>query len=147
MVAVRFKEPPMNLFPKPGKRPVNWLLFGIQPEDAIRLEISAKVPGLDIKTRQIVMDASVAKPQERKVDAYEELLLDVIQGDRSLFLRYDEVKEAWNVVDPILQHWQHNASSPQPYVAGSWGPKAVDLLFAGEEPVWRYDMNLQGDKI
>lgn len=147
MVAVRFKEPPMQLFRKAGKgkRPPNWLLLGIQPEDTVRLEISAKVPGLEMNTRQIVMDASVAHPEERKADAYEELLLDVIEGDRSLFLRYDEVKAAWSVVDPILAHWQQDEQLPLQYPAGSWGPKFVDkTLFKDTDHTWRYNLASNG---
>ncbi|MEN9500848.1 MAG: hypothetical protein RI964_133 [Pseudomonadota bacterium] len=142
MVAVRFKEPPMQLFKKAGmtnpKR--NWLLLGIQPEDAVRMEISAKVPGLEMDTRQIAMDASIAMPEERKADAYEELLLDVIQGDRSLFLRYDEVEAAWQVVDPIMQKWAQDEQLPLQYPAGGWGPKVAAQMFDEEGGEWRHDL-------
>ena len=142
MVAVRFKEPPIQLFKKAGitdtKR--NWLLLGIQPEDAVRMEISAKLPGLDMDTRQITMDASIAMPEERKVDAYEELLLDVIQGDRSLFLRYDEVEAAWQVVDPIMQHWAQDEQLPLQYPTSGWGPKVAAQMFGEEGGEWRHDL-------
>lgn len=146
MVAVRFKRPPMQLFHGSGiSQPhPNWLLIGIQPEDAVRMEISAKVPGLEMRTRQIVMDASVGHPGERKAEAYEELLLDVIKGDRSLFLRYDEVKAAWTVVDPVMQRWAEDEQLPLQYPAGGWGPKAAEKIFGDSDRAWRHTLSCNG---
>lgn len=146
MVAVRFREPPMQLFQGngiAGAHP-NWLLIGIQPDDVVRLEISAKVPGLETRTRQISMDASVGSPGERKADAYEELLLDVIQGDRSLFLRYDEVKAAWSIVDPVMRGWAEDEHPPLQYPPGSWGPKAAGHLFGQTDREWRHTLGCAG---
>lgn len=149
MVAVRFKRPPMNLFTGKGLQQPhpNWLLIGIQPEDQVRMEITAKVPGLNMRTRQIAMDASVASPGERKAEAYEELLLDVIQGDRSLFLRYDEVKAAWNIVDPVLTHWGQDEQLPLQYPAGGWGPKAADRIFEEAGRFWRHNLSCNGETL
>ncbi|WGZ95984.1 MAG: glucose-6-phosphate dehydrogenase [Candidatus Thiothrix putei] len=146
LVAVRFKQPPMQLFQGSGiyQPHPNWLLIGIQPEDAVRMEISAKVPGLEMRTRQIVMDASVSTPGERKAEAYEELLLDVIKGDRSLFLRYDEVKAAWVVVDPVMQRWAQDEQLPLQYPAGGWGPKAAEKIFGRSDRAWRHTLSCNG---
>lgn len=146
MVAVRFREPPMQLFQGTGASAVhpNWLLIGIQPDDAVQMEISAKVPGQETRTRQISMDASVGNPGERKADAYEELLMDVIQGDRSLFLRYDEVKAAWNIVDPFLRGWADDERPPLQYPVGSWGPKAADRIFGQADREWRQTLSCNG---
>ncbi|SEA10236.1 glucose-6-phosphate 1-dehydrogenase [Thiothrix caldifontis] len=146
LVAVRFKQPPMQLFQGSGiyQPHPNWLLIGIQPEDAVRMEISAKVPGLEMRTRQIVMDASVSTPGERKAEAYEELLLDVIKGDRSLFLRYDEVKAAWVVVDPVMQRWAQDEQLPLQYPAGGWGPKAAEKIFGDSGRAWRHTLSCNG---
>lgn len=146
MVAVRFKEPPMQLFQGTGAATVhpNWLLIGIQPDDVVQMEISAKVPGMETRTRQITMDASVGNPGERKADAYEDLLLDVVQGDRSLFLRYDEVKAAWNVVDPIMRAWADDEHPPLQYPAGSWGPKAANQIFGQGDREWRQSLSCNG---
>ena len=146
LVAVRFKQPPMQLFKGSGvyQPHPNWLLIGIQPEDAVRMEISAKVPGLEMHTRQIVMDASVSTPGERKAEAYEELLLDVIKGDRSLFLRYDEVKAAWTVVDPVMQRWADDEQLPLQYPAGGWGPKAAEKIFGDSDRAWRHTLSCNG---
>jgi len=146
MIAVRFREPPMQLFQGTGASTVhpNWLLIGIQPDDVVQMEISAKVPGQETRTRQISMDASVGNPGERKADAYEDLLMDVIQGDRSLFLRYDEVKAAWNVVDPFMSGWADDEHPPLQYPVGSWGPKAADQIFGQADRKWRLKMSCNG---
>ena len=149
MIAVRFREPPIQLFRGTGStdaaavRP-NWLLIGIQPEDIVRLEISARVPGLETRTRQIAMDASVVIPGERKSDAYEDLLLEVIQGNRSLFLRYDEVMTAWNIIDPVRCGWDDDTRPPLQYAAGSWGPDDADRIFGRSGRKWRQSLNCDG---
>ncbi|WP_428827463.1 glucose-6-phosphate dehydrogenase [Azonexus sp. IMCC34842] len=146
MVAVRFREPPMQLFQGTGAASVhpNWLLIGIQPDDVVQIEISAKVPGTETRTRQIVMDATVGNPGERKADAYEDLLLDVIEGNRSLFLRYDEVKAAWNVVDPVMRAWADDEQPPLQYPVGSWGPKAAGQIFGRADQEWRQSLGCNG---
>jgi len=143
MVAVRFREPPMQLFQGTGASAVhpNWLLIGIQPDDVVQMEISAKVPGQETRTRQISMDASVGNPGERKADAYEDLLMDVIQCNRSLFLRYDEVKAAWNVVDPVMRGWADDERPPLQYPVGSWGPKAAEQIFGQADREWRQSLS------
>jgi len=141
MVAVRFKEPPIQFFTGAASTTdSNWLLIGIQPDNAVRLEVSAKVPGMETRTRQISMDASVGNPGERKADAYENLLLDVIQGNRSLFLRYDEVKAAWNVIDPVMRAWSEDERPPLKYPVGSWGPNAGNQLFGQSGGKWRHNL-------
>lgn len=146
MIAVRFREPPMQLFQGASIATThpNWLLIGIQPDDVVQMEISAKVPGTETRTRQIVMDASVGNPGERKADAYEDLLLDVIEGNRSLFLRYDEVKAAWSVIDPVMRAWAEDEHPPLQYPTGSWGPKAADQLFDQAGQKWRQNLNCNG---
>ncbi len=146
MVAVRFREPPMQLFQGMGASTAhpNWLLIGIQPDDTVQMEISAKLPGQETRTRQITMDASVGNPGERQADAYEDLLMDVIQGDRSLFLRYDEVKAAWNIVDPFMRGWTDDERPPLQYPVGSWGPKAAAQIFGQADREWRQSLSCNG---
>jgi len=110
----------------------------------VQMEISAKVPGQETRTRQISMDASVGNPGERMADAYEELLIDVIQGNRSLFLRYDEVKAAWSIVDPFMHGWADDEHPPLQYPAGSWGPKAADRIFGQSDREWRQTLSCNG---
>ena len=100
-----------------------------------------KEPGLELNTRQTSLDASLRRMNEVHSDAYEELLLDVIEGDRSLFLRYDEVEYAWRVVDPVLNVWSTERDFIQAYPAGSWGPKESRHLFEKDFQHWRHSMD------
>jgi glucose-6-phosphate 1-dehydrogenase len=140
IVAIRFKHPPKQFFRESQvkKMEPNWVVFGIQPEESIRIEITSKQPGLDIITQQTSLDATLKGDEQTSYDAYEELLLDVIKGDRSLFLRYDEVKAAWNVVDPVLQAWASETAYIDTYPAGTWGPDGAKKLFDHPEQCWRY---------
>ena len=93
-----------------------------------------------MRTRQTSLDASLRNAGDDLTDAYEELLLDVIDGDRSLFLRYDEVEYAWRVVDPVLRVWAMERDYIHTYPAGSWGPKESRRLFEKEEHQWRHSL-------
>ncbi len=107
MVSICFRHPPMQLFRGTQVECMspNWILLGIQPEESLRIQLTAKQPGLEMRTRQISLDAHFRGDESETSDAYEDLLLDVILGDRSLFLRYDEVEFAWRVVEPVLDVW------------------------------------------
>jgi glucose-6-phosphate 1-dehydrogenase len=148
-ICIRFKHPPHHLFQTTQieqLRP-NWLLLGIQPNECLRLEIQVKEPGLEMKTRLISLDASYRMPKDRKRDAYEDLLLDVMEGDHSLFLRYDEVEWAWRVVDPILKVWSMERDFINTYPAGSWGPRGTYRLFDREDQFWRHQLTTEGNDV
>jgi glucose-6-phosphate 1-dehydrogenase len=139
MIAIRFRHPPQQLFretPLETLEP-NWILLSIQPEESMHMEIHVKQPGLDMDTRLMQMNASFLKTDEQTLDAYETLLLDVIEGDRTLFLRFDEIEWAWRVVDPILKHWAVEREYIPTYAAGSWGPADVNRLFDSDDQAWR----------
>ncbi|MDG6778043.1 glucose-6-phosphate dehydrogenase [Thiomicrorhabdus sp. zzn3] len=142
LISICFKHPPQQFFKdsQVKKMEPNWIVFSIQPEEAIKVEMTAKQPGLEIKTRQISLDASLCDSDGDYNDAYEELLLDVIKGDRSLFLRYDEVKAAWSVVDPVIQAWAANTSYIDTYPSGSWGPHDSNKLFDQPGQEWRHSV-------
>lgn len=112
MVNIRFKHPPQQLFRETQiqRFEPNWLLFGIQPEQCIRAEMQVRDSGLDVSTRTTQLDAC-SSHNGHKIDAYESLLLDTIEGDRSLFLRSDEVDWAWQIVDPVLKVWAQSVIS------------------------------------
>lgn len=145
LISICFKHPPQQFFKasQVKKMEPNWIVFSIQPEESIKIEMTAKQPGLEINTRQISLDASLCHAEGYTIDAYEELLLDVIKNDRSLFLRYDEVKAAWSVVDPIIQTWASNTSYIDTYPSGSWGPKDSNKLFDQPGQEWRYSVELE----
>jgi len=112
-ICVRFKTPPQDLLKRTRQGPPqpNWIMLGIQPDDCMKIEMQVKVPGLDLHTRSLSLDATYRKDSDEDFDAYAGLLLDVLQGDPSLFLRIDEVEAAWRVVDPSSRCGRWSATS------------------------------------
>jgi glucose-6-phosphate 1-dehydrogenase len=138
LISIRFKHPPQQLFretPIEQLEP-NWVLLNIQPNECMRVELQVKQTGLEMRTRTTRLDASQCSLAEAQIDAYEALLLDVISGDQSLFLRNDEVTWAWKVVDPVLKKWATERDFIHTYAPGSWGPPEADRLFSRDQQ-WR----------
>lgn len=137
-ISICFRHPPLQFFRDTNVQCMNpnWVLLGIQPEECIRIEMTVKEPGLEMNTRTSSLDASFRNQDEKAIDAYEDLLLDVLKGDRSLFLRFDEVEHAWRIVDPILQTWAIERDFIATYPAGSWGPED-SRLFDKDSQFWR----------
>jgi glucose-6-phosphate 1-dehydrogenase len=139
LVAIRFKHPPQQLFrqtPIEQLRP-NWLLLNIQPNECMRIEIQVKQPGFELRTQTERLDASSCALAPEHMDAYEALILDVIEGDHTHFLRSDEVHWAWEIVDPVLKLWAIERDFIHTYPAGSWGPPEASRLFDREDQDWR----------
>lgn len=143
LVSICFRHPPQQFFrgTQVGQVRQNWILLGIQPCECLRMEMTAREPGLEMRTRQTSLDAALVGDTDVHIDAYEELLLDVIDGDRSLFLRFDEVEQAWKVVDPVLRSWADGQDSIHTYPAGSWGPTESQRLFEKEHHRWRHSLD------
>ena len=143
MVAIRFKHPPQQLFQETqiDQLKPNWILLNLQPNECIRMEVQVKQQGLEMRAETTRLDASYCGVNLSNIDAYEALLLDVIEGDSSLFLRYDEVSWAWKVVDPILKVWAVERDYIPTYAAGSWGPKEADRLFVRQDQRWRHTLD------
>ena len=140
IISIRFKHPPQQLFRETQIQEIapNWLLLGIHPEPCIRAELQVREPGMGMRTRTTQLDASTCSAGGGyHLDAYEALLLDVIGGDHSQFLRSDEVIWAWRVVDPILKVWAVERDFIPTYPAGSWGPQEANRLFEKENQAWR----------
>ena len=148
-ICIRFKNPPQDLLRGVRKGPPqpNWIMLGIQPDDCLTMEMQVKVPGLDLQTRTISLDATYRKDGDEEYDAYESLLLDVMMGDHSLFLRIDEVEAAWRVVDPVLKVWSMERDFINTYPAGSWGPRGTYRLFDSEDQFWRHSLDANGAKL
>ena len=139
VIALRLRDPPQQLFRETQLISVtpNWILLSLQPDESMRLEIHAKQPGLGMQTRVIQMNAGYRQNHEPQPDAYEALLSDIIRGDATHFIRFDEVEWAWRVVDPILKFWEQGRDSVHPYSAGSWGPEEANRLFEKADQAWR----------
>ncbi len=139
MIALRLRHPPQQLFRETPLETLdpNWILLSIQPQESMHMELHVKQPGLDMNTRLLQLHAGFRSMHERVLDAYEALLLDVIEGDRTLFIRFDEVEWAWRVVDPILKYWAQEREFIHAYPAGSWGPQEANRLFDAEDQEWR----------
>jgi len=141
-IFIQFKPVPHDVFAERGAaaRP-NKLIIGLQPEETIRLELMAKAPGLDrqgIRLREIPLDIGLANAfsEYRRRIAYERLLLDLVEGDPTLFVRRDEVEAQWAWIDAIRAGWAEAGMQPQPYAAGSWGPAAAADLAARDGVAW-----------
>jgi len=148
-ISIRFKEPPHHVFRETRLERMhpNWLLLGIQPVDCLKMEINTKEPGPEMHTRMISLDASYHRGNEKEGEAYEELLIEVMEGDHTLFLRYDEIEWAWQVVDPIVKVWAMERDFINTYPAGSWGPRGTYRLFDREDQFWRHSLELEGSDV
>ncbi len=135
-VVFRFREPPTRLFrhtPLEHAEP-NWLVFRMSPSECTELVVRTKQPGLELEARESVLRAEYAAPDDHEASAYESLLLDVLEGDHTPFLRFDEVEWSWRIVQPIIDGWRRGA--PEDYVAGSDGP-AGQHRFLDPGHYWR----------
>jgi len=116
----------------------NALVMRIQPDEGITLRFGAKVPGQAFDVRSVSMDFSYgAAFAEEPPEAYERLLLDALLGDPTLFIRSDEVEQAWAIVQPLLDAWADGDAAPAAYDAGTWGPVEADHLLAAAGHHWR----------
>ncbi len=140
-VAIQFKEVPHRLFAGGGGPTfdTNVLALRIQPDEGIALKFGSKVPGYDIKIRPVKMDFQYGTAfAEAQPDAYERLVLDCMLGDPTLFIRGDIAEEAWKLVMPILDSWKDGPPTIFPnYEAGTYGPRAADLLLERDGREWR----------
>jgi len=142
-ISIRFKKSPMQIN---GGQDQNWLIIGIQPRECIKMEIQSKIPGLDINTRTIQLDAANRLSEDDSVDAYEALLLNLMQGDNSNYLHISEAEAQWRLVDPVVKTWAEDRKPVHQYPAGSRDPEASKVIFEGEDQFWRYSIELGGDK-
>jgi glucose-6-phosphate 1-dehydrogenase len=115
----------------------NALVLRVQPDEGITLRFGAKVPGQEFRVRSVSMDFSYgAAFLEETPDAYERLILDSLVGDPTLFIRTDEVDQAWRIVDPLLEAWAEGRPALEQYQAGTWGPREADRLLGREGKAW-----------
>ncbi|TRW15372.1 glucose-6-phosphate dehydrogenase [Glacieibacterium frigidum] len=141
-ITVEFKPVPHSIFgDRSGPLCANRLVIRLQPHENIRLTMMAKQPGLDrdgLKLREVPLDIGLANAfaDTRRRIAYERLLLDLIEGDPTLFVRRDEVEAQWAWIDRIRAGWAATGMAPRPYAPGSWGPDAAKALMARDGREW-----------
>jgi glucose-6-phosphate 1-dehydrogenase len=136
MIVIELKPTPHKIF-KDDCEP-NRLVISIQPDNEISLWFENKIPGADMKLKNVEMDFTYKESYtEAMPEAYEALILDALQGDATLFMRADQVEAAWKVVMPILNYWKkENKPALAFYEAGTTGPKQADALLKKDKRKW-----------
>lgn len=141
-IVIQFKEVPHNIFKDRGaKLQSNKLIIRLQPEEYVRLLVMSKEPGLDrsnMVLREVPLDLSLTQAfaGARRRIAYERLLLDLIDGDQTLFVRRDEVEAQWKWIDDIRATIEKSGSPPKNYNSGGWGPSAAVALTERDGVTW-----------
>ncbi|WP_163930728.1 glucose-6-phosphate dehydrogenase [Paraferrimonas sp. SM1919] len=140
-IVVYFKNPPHNLYKESyQKLPANKLTIRLQPHEGVDIQMLNKVPGLSeatrLQTTKLDLSFSDTFKEQRIADAYERLILETMLGNQSLFVRRDEVEEAWKWVDGIMQAWEQSGEQPKGYPAGSWGPVSSVALITKDGRSW-----------
>ncbi|SFL35376.1 glucose-6-phosphate dehydrogenase [Shimia haliotis] len=141
-ITVVFRDPPHMIFPNPMEgRKGNALIIRLQPDEGITLRTTIKEPGPGgMRLTEVDMDMTFADALGSDLhaqDAYERLIMDVIRGDQTLFMRGDEVEAAWGWADPLIAGWQESGKRPVPYDVGSSGPEEALMLLHRDGRRWR----------
>ena len=141
-ICVVFKHPPHTIFPQVEGLRGNALIIRLQPDEGIMLRVAIKDPGPGgMRLIEVPLDMTFARslgPDAAGMpEAYERLIMDVIRGNQTLFMRGDEVEAAWTWTDPIISAWADNDSRPLPYDPGSAGPIDAYKLTGADGHLWR----------
>ncbi|NKX46155.1 glucose-6-phosphate dehydrogenase [Roseicyclus persicicus] len=141
-IVVHFKKTPHSIFDADAGSRSNVLSIRLQPDEGIDLRVTIKEPGPGgMRLIDVPLDMSFADalgPEATDVpDAYERLIMDVIRGNQTLFMRGDEVEAAWGWTDPIIEAWTRRADQPVPYAPGSTGPEEAAILMHRDDRRWR----------
>ena len=141
-ITIVFKDAPHSIFGQDLGQHRNVLAIRLQPNEGMDLFVTIKEPGpggmrlVDVPLDMTFADA-LGPGSEDVTDAYERLIMDVIRGDQTLFMRGDEVEAAWNWTDPIIEGWTDRGDKPMPYDVGSNGPEDAAILLHSEGRRWR----------
>ncbi len=138
-IVIQFREVPHSIFDHAEGAPKsNKLVIRLQPDEGVKLFMMIKDPGPGgMRLREVNLNLSFADTfSERTPEAYERLLLDVVRGNQTLFMRRDELEAAWKWVDPIRDAWNASSEAPQPYTAGTWGPTGSIALIERDGRTW-----------
>jgi len=141
-ITVVFKDKPHSIFGDEAGRHRNELSIQLQPNEGITLNVTIKEPGPGgMRLVDVPLDMSFAEALGPKgqgtADAYERLIMDVIRGNQTLFMRDDEVEAAWAWTDPIIRGWEARGDVPKPYDAFSYGPDDAAVMMRRDGRNWR----------
>jgi glucose-6-phosphate 1-dehydrogenase len=141
-IVVRFKEPPHSIFEEDTGQSANELTIRLQPNEGMDLTVTIKEPGPGgMRLIDVPLDMTFAEALGEEAadvpDAYERLIMDVIRGNQTLFMRGDEVEAAWAWTDPIIEGWTKREDRPFPYEPGSTGPEEALILMHRDGRRWR----------
>ena len=140
-VVINFKRLPHNIFWESYRNlPPNKLIINLEPDEGIEIEVLNKVPGISrgVRLQKTMLDLSFSEAfsGERIADAYERLILEIMNGNQALFIHREEVELSWKWIDSIQEAWVHSNDSLKSYPAGSWGPVASVALLARDGREW-----------
>ena len=140
-IAVTFRDPPHSIFGEDAPWKANILVIRLQPDEGMTLKVMIKEPGPGgMRLKDVALDMSFAEALGDDVpipDAYERLIMDVIRGNQTLFMRGDEVEAAWAWTDPIIAGWEARTDKPRGYDPGSSGPEDALMLLHRDGRRWR----------
>ena len=141
-IAVVFKDAPHLIFGQEAGRHCNTLSIQLQPNEGMMLNVTIKEPGPGgMRLIDVPLDMTFAEALGDQVEdvpeAYERLIMDVIRGDQTLFMRDDEVEAAWAWTDPVIAGWERRGDVPKPYEIGSAGPEDSLMLMHRDGRRWR----------
>jgi len=140
-IVVTFEDVPHVIFDSPSmERARNRLVMRLQPDEDITLTLLAKTPGEGMRLKPVNLGLDLSTKQQKNLDAYERLLMDVVKGNLTLFMRRDELDAAWRWIDPIRESWLQYDEPPKTYTAGSWGPAASSALISRDGLGWHDEL-------
>lgn len=137
-IVVNFRKVSHSIFPmSSGSSNINRLVIQLQPDEELKLYLMTKSPGDGMSLKPVHLNLDFCDLlQSRPMDGYERLLMDIIRGKLTLFMRWDELDAAWRWVEPIMEVWGANNEKIKSYTAGSWGPSSSSTLLAKHGANW-----------
>lgn len=143
-IVIQFREIPHSIFSRTEGVPTpNRLVIRLQPDEGVKLFLMIKDPGPGgMRLRQVPLNLSFADTfTQRTPEAYERLLMDVVRGNQTLFMRRDELEAAWAWIDPIREAWDNDATPLHGYTSGTWGPTSSVALIERDGRTWHEELD------
>lgn len=141
-IVVNFRSVPHSIFGQTAESlNPNRMVIRMQPDEKVELHLLAKQPGDVMNLQPVYLNLDFAESfKSRSLEAYERLLMDVMRGNLTLFVRRDEQEAAWRWVEPIMDTWKASTDKPKPYTAGTWGPAASSALLGRDGLAWHEEI-------